>query len=52
MKNEITIGTDKIGDGHPVYFIADIAANHDGDLQRAKLLTRTPEVFCWTWSCA
>jgi len=38
MKNEITIGTDKIGDGHPVYFIADIAANHDGDLQRAKLL--------------
>ena len=22
--------------GNPVYFIADIAANHDGDLERAK----------------
>ena len=27
-----------IGDGHPTYFIADIAANHDGDLGRAKEL--------------
>jgi sialic acid synthase SpsE len=26
----------KIGRDHPVYFIADIAANHDGDLARAK----------------
>jgi len=25
-----------IGCGYPTYFIADIAANHDGDLQRAK----------------
>lgn len=25
----------RIGLGHPTYFIADIAANHDGDLQRA-----------------
>ncbi len=25
-----------IGSGHPTYFIADIAANHDGDLERAK----------------
>ena len=25
-----------IGESHPVYFIADIAANHDGDLERAK----------------
>lgn len=24
-----------IGDAHPTYFIADIAANHDGDLNRA-----------------
>jgi sialic acid synthase SpsE len=30
------IGDKSIGDGHPVYFIADIAANHDGDLARAK----------------
>lgn len=27
-----------IGLGHPTYFIADIAANHDGDLERAKSL--------------
>lgn len=25
-----------IGDTYPTYFIADIAANHDGDLERAK----------------
>jgi len=29
-----------IGPTHPTYFIADIAANHDGDLNRAKLLIR------------
>ncbi len=29
-----------IGLNHPTYFIADIAANHDGDLNRAKLLIR------------
>jgi Sialic acid synthase len=26
----------KIGENNPTYFIADIAANHDGDLERAK----------------
>ena len=26
----------KIGIGNPTYFIADIAANHDGDIERAK----------------
>lgn len=26
----------KIGECYPTYFIADIAANHDGDLERAK----------------
>ena len=26
----------KIGEKHPTYFIADIAANHDGDFERAK----------------
>ena len=35
---EIQIGAHKIGGKHPTYFIADIAANHDGDLERAKLL--------------
>src|SRR3970040_1784298 len=29
-----------LGLSHPTYFIADIAANHDGDLERAKLLIR------------
>ncbi len=37
---EIQIGSRKIGLNHPTYFIADIAANHDGDLQRAKMLIR------------
>ena len=37
---EIKIGSHVVGDQHPTYFIADIAANHDGDLERAKLLIR------------
>ena len=28
----------EIGGVNPVYFIADIAANHDGNLERAKQL--------------
>ncbi len=32
---ELMIEGKEIGEGHPTYFIADIAANHDGDLQRA-----------------
>jgi N-acetylneuraminate synthase len=31
----IKIGKRTIGDTHPLYFIADVGANHDGDLQRA-----------------
>lgn len=37
---QIQIGKHTIGENHPVYFIADIAANHDGDLERAKYLVR------------
>src|SRR5258705_8209130 len=37
---EIKFGNHIIGLNHPTYFIADIAANHDGDLERAKLLIR------------
>src|SRR5512143_2323824 len=37
---EIKIGEHVLGDHHPTYFIADIAANHDGDLERAKQLIR------------
>ena len=36
----ITIAERPIGKDHPTYFIADIAANHDGDLERAKELIR------------
>jgi sialic acid synthase SpsE len=35
---DIKINNRLIGPSHPTYFIADIAANHDGDLERAKLL--------------
>ena len=38
MNYEIQIGNRKVGIDHAPYFIADIAANHDGDLERAKLL--------------
>src|SRR5574341_2442390 len=37
---EIKIANRTIGLNHPAYFIADIAANHDGDLNRAKMLIR------------
>ncbi|MBN1537177.1 MAG: N-acetylneuraminate synthase family protein [Anaerolineales bacterium] len=37
---EIQIGNHLIGENYPTYFIADISANHDGDLQRAKMLIR------------
>ena len=37
---EMTVGGRRVGDHHPTYFIADISANHDGDLQRAKMLIR------------
>jgi sialic acid synthase SpsE len=37
---DIQIGDRVIGLSHPTYFIADVAANHDGDLERAKLLIR------------
>jgi len=33
---KITIGTRQIGNTYPSLFIADIAANHDNDLERAK----------------
>ncbi len=37
---EIKIGKHIIGAQYPTYFIADIAANHDGDLKRAIELIR------------
>ncbi len=35
---EMRIGKALIGLQHPTYFIADISANHDGSLERAKML--------------
>ena len=40
----VKIGNHIIGEDHPTYFIADISANHDGDLDRAKLLIRLAKV--------
>jgi sialic acid synthase SpsE len=37
---EFKIGAHWIGEKHPTYFIADIAANHDGNLDRARLLIK------------
>ncbi len=37
---EIKIGNTLIGKKHPTYFVADIAANHDGSLERAIELIR------------
>jgi len=38
MPPSLTIGRRVIGPGEPTYFVADVAANHDGDLGRAKAL--------------
>ena len=41
---DFSIGTRCVGPDQPTYFIADIAANHDGDLDRAKdLMTLAKE---------
>jgi N-acetylneuraminate synthase len=37
---DIKIGNKTVGADNHVYFIADIAANHDGDIERAKKLIR------------
>lgn len=37
---QIELGTRVVGIDHPTYFIADIAANHDGSLERAVQLIR------------
>ncbi|WP_255142762.1 N-acetylneuraminate synthase family protein [Synechococcus sp. EJ6-Ellesmere] len=36
--SNLIIAGQRVGSRHPTYFIADIAANHDSDLERAKAL--------------
>jgi sialic acid synthase SpsE len=36
----LRLGKKNVGLEHPTYFVADISANHDGDVERAKLLIR------------
>jgi N-acetylneuraminate synthase len=36
MAREIKLGNRVVGEGHPVYIIAEIGINHNGDLQVAK----------------
>lgn len=38
MKREFKIGNQMVGDGHPVYIIAEIGINHNGDVDIAKKL--------------
>ena len=40
MTMKIKIGKNIIGINYKTYFIADIAANHDGDIRRAKKLIK------------
>ncbi len=34
--SDLTIGRHRVGPGQPVYFIADVASNHGGDLGKAR----------------
>ena len=38
MTREITIGNRRVGEDHPVYVVAEIGINHNGDLDAAKQL--------------
>jgi N-acetylneuraminate synthase len=38
MTREVKLGNSWVGDGHPVYIIAEVGINHNGDLEIAKQL--------------
>lgn len=38
MTREVRIGNKMVGDGHPVYIIAEVGINHNGSLENAKRL--------------
>lgn len=47
MKREVKLGNRLVGDGHPVYIIAEIGINHNGDLDIAKqLIDAASEAGC------
>jgi N-acetylneuraminate synthase len=47
MKREVKVGNRYVGDGHPVYIIAEIGINHNGSLDIAKqLIDASAEAGC------
>jgi N-acetylneuraminate synthase len=38
MSRVVQLGARRVGDGHPVYIVAEIGINHNGDLELAKQL--------------
>lgn len=38
MTREIKLGDRMLGDGHPVYIVAEVGINHNGDIEMAKQL--------------
>ncbi len=47
MTREVKLGNRLVGDGHPVYIIAEIGINHNGDLDVAKqLIDASVEAGC------
>jgi N-acetylneuraminate synthase len=50
MANKIKVGNRYIGEGEPLYLIAEIGINHNGDLQIAKRLIDA--TWSTGWDCA
>ena len=47
MKREVKIGDRWVGDGHPVFVVAEVGINHNGDLETAlKLVDAAAESGC------
>jgi N-acetylneuraminate synthase len=46
-RREIALGNRAVGDGHPVYIVAEIGINHNGDMETAKkLIAAAHEAGC------
>jgi N-acetylneuraminate synthase len=50
MINKVKVGNRYVGDGEPLYLIAEIGINHNGDLQIAKKLLDA--TWATGWDCA